>query len=149
TESQVIELSTGELCYYLRNHFGLQRTAIAKSSDGGETWGEVTFDETLLDPICQSSVVLYPDQGDGKDRVLFSNPADEKVRIKGTVRLSEDGGKTWPYSKVIEEEHFGYSCLTVLENGDIGVLYERVYDYSDWNNMDIQFGTFTLDWLKS
>ena len=103
---------------------------------------------TLLDPICQSSVVLYPDQGDGKVRVLFANPADEKTREKGMVRLSEDGGKTWPFSKVIEEGYYGYSCLTVLANGAIGVLYERVYDYSDWNNMDIQFGTFTLDWLK-
>lgn len=148
TESQVIELPTGELRYYLRNHFGLQRTAIVTSTDGGETWGEVTFDMALLDPICQSSVVLYPDQGDGKVRVLFSNPADEKTRVKGTVRLSEDGGKTWPYSRVIEEELYGYSCLTVLANGEIGVLYERFYDYADWNQMDIQFGTFTLDWLK-
>ena len=149
TESQVIELPTGELRYYLRNHYGLQRTAVTTSTDGGETWGEVTFDMALVDPICQSSVVLYPDQGDGKVRVLFSNPADEKTRVKGTIRLSEDGGKTWPYSKVIEEGYYGYSCLTVLKNGEIGVLYELVYDYSDWNKMDIRFGTFTLDWLKS
>ncbi|MBS4206032.1 sialidase family protein [Lederbergia citrea] len=149
TESQVIELPTGELRYYLRNHYGLQRTAVTTSSDGGETWGEVTFDETLIDPICQSSVVLYPDLGDGKVRVLFSNPADEKIRVKGTVRLSEDGGKTWPYSKVIDDGFYGYSCLTVLKNGEIGVLYERVYDYDDWNQLDIRFGTFTLEWLKS
>ncbi len=149
TESQVIELPTGELKYYLRNHYGLQRTAVTTSTDGGETWGEVTFDMALVDPICQSSVVLYPDQGDGKVRVLFSNPADEKTRVKGTIRLSEDGGKTWPFSKVIEEGYYGYSCLTVLKNGEIGVLYELVYDYSDWNKMDIRFGTFTLDWLKS
>lgn len=149
TESQVIELPTGELRYYLRNHFGLQRTAIATSTDGGETWGEVTFDEALLDPICQSSVILYPDQGDGKVRVLFSNPANEETRKDGTVRLSEDGGKTWPYSKLIEEAHYGYSCLTVLANGEIGLLYERLYDYSDWNQLDVRFGSFTLDWLKS
>jgi sialidase-1 len=149
TESQVIELPTGELKYYLRNHYGLQRTAVTTSTNGGETWGEVTFDMTLVDPICQSSVVLYPDLGDGKVRVLFSNPADEKTRVKGTVRLSEDGGKTWPYSKVVEAGYYGYSCLTVLKNGEIGVLYERVYDYSDWNNMDIQFAKFSLDWLKS
>ncbi|MCU6711875.1 glycoside hydrolase [Paenibacillus sp. J5C_2022] len=149
TESQVIELPTGELKYFLRNHYGLQRTAVTVSGDGGESWGEVTFDMTLIDPICQSSVILYPDLGDGKVRVLFANPADEKVRVKGTVRLSEDGGETWPYSKIVEDGYYGYSCLTVLESGEIGVLYERVYDYSDWNNMDISFGTFTLDWLKS
>ncbi|OAB44857.1 sialidase family protein [Paenibacillus antarcticus] len=149
TESQVIELPTGKLKYYLRNHYELQRTAVTTSMDGGETWGEVTFDMTLTDPICQSSIVLYPDQGDGKVRLLFSNPADEKTRVKGTIRLSEDGGGTWTYSKVIEEGYYGYSCLTVLKNGEIGVLYERIYDYLNWNEMDIQFGTFTLDWLKS
>lgn len=149
TESQLIELPTGELTYYMRNHYGLQRTAVASSNDGGETWGEITFDMNLVDPICQSSVIRYPDTGDGKVRLLFSNPNDEDHRVKGTVRLSEDGGTTWSYSKVIEEEGFGYSCLTVLKNGEIGILYERVYDPSDWNNMDIQFATFTLDWLKS
>lgn len=149
TESQLIELPSGVLTYYMRNHYGLQRTAVASSLDGGETWGEVSFDMSLVDPICQSSVILYPDLGDGKVRVLFSNPNDEEYRIKGTVRLSEDGGITWPYSKVIEEEGFGYSCLTVLQQLEVGILYERVYDSSDWNKMDIRFGTFTLDWLKS
>lgn len=149
TESQVIELPTGELKYFLRNHYGLQRTAMTCSTDGCETWGDVTFERELVDPICQSTVIVYPDQGDGKTRVLFANPNDEKKRVRGTVRLSEDGGKTWPYSKVIEEGHYGYSCLTVLTNGAIGILFERIYDHSDWNNMDIQFGTFTLDWLKS
>lgn len=149
TESQVIQLPTGELRYYLRNHYGKQRTAVTTSTDGGETWGEVVFDEALLDPTCQSSVILYPDLGDGKVRVLFSNPADEEKRITGTVRLSEDGGKTWPYSKVIEEGYFGYSCLTVMKNGEIGILYERHYDYHDWNKMDIPFTSFSLEWLKA
>jgi sialidase-1 len=149
TESQVIELPNGELRYYLRNHYNLKRTAVTTSMDGGETWSDVIFDMALIDPTCQSSVLRYPDQGDGKVRVLFSNPADETKRVKGTVRLSEDGGKTWPYNKVIEEGCFDYSCLTVLENGKIGILYEHIFDESDLNNMDIRFGTFTLDWLKA
>lgn len=149
TESQVIQLPTGELKYYLRNHYGKQRTAVTTSTDGGETWGEVLFDEELLDPICQSSVILYPDLGDGKVRVLFSNPANEEKRVTGTIRLSEDGGKTWSYSKVIEGGYFGYSCLTVMKNGEIGILYERIHDHSDWNKMDIPFASFSLEWLKS
>lgn len=149
TESQVIELPNGELKCYMRNHSGMQRTAVSSSGDGGQTWGEVCYDMALTDPTCQSSVIRYPDLGDGKVRLLFSNPADETKREKGTVRLSEDGGKTWPYSRVLDEGFFGYSCLTVLANGEVGVLYERVYDYSDWNNMDIAFGTFTLDWVQA
>lgn len=149
TESQVVELPLGELRYYLRNHHEVKRIAVTTSRDGGQKWGEVTFDMTLVDPISQSSVISYPSLEDGKTRIIFSNANDEKVRQKGTIRLSEDGGQTWAYSKEIEAGHYGYSCLTVLENGDIGLLYEKVHDYSDWNNMDIRFTTFSLDWLKS
>lgn len=149
TESQLAELSGGRLTLYMRNHYGLKRTAVAESTDGGETWGPIAFDLALVDPVCQASVIRYPDAVDGQVRLLFSNPADENSRIRGTVRLSEDGGQTWPFSKVIEEEGFGYSCLTVMETGEIGILYERHYDMSDWSNMEIRFGSFSLEWLKS
>jgi sialidase-1 len=149
TESQVIEMPSGSLRYYMRNHHERKRTAVATSQDGGQTWGPVMFDDVLVDPICQSSVIRYPDTGDGKTRLLFSNPNHETIRKSGTIRLSEDGGQTWPYSKVIEKGNYGYSCLTVLANGEIGLTYERVHDYDDWNSMDICFVAFSLDWLKS
>lgn len=131
TESQVIEMPNGDLHVYMRNHSGQQRTAIATSKDGGEAWTDFRYDEALLDPTCQATILSYPDQGDGKHRVLFVNPADEEHRRNGTVRLSEDGGKTWPYSKQIEEGGFIYSCLTVLENGEIGLLYETGPEYAE------------------
>lgn len=149
TESQVIELPSGELRYFLRNHYTLKRTAIATSHDGGEKWGEVSFDMSLVDPISQSSVIRYPSTGDGKTRVIFSNANHETDRKIGTIRLSEDGGKTWKYSKVVEEGMYGYSCLTVLQNGEIGLLYEKMNDPNNWSDMDITFTTFTLDWIKS
>ncbi|MBA2939597.1 exo-alpha-sialidase [Paenibacillus sp. CGMCC 1.16610] len=64
TESQVIELPDGGLRVYMRNHAGLHRTAVAMSLDGGETWSETKYDQALLDPVCQSSVITYPDMGD-------------------------------------------------------------------------------------
>lgn len=149
TESQVIELPSGALRYYLRNHYTKKRVAVTTSEDGGQTWGEVVFDEALKDPISQHSVIVYPSQGDGKTRVIFSNANHEDERKNGTIRLSEDGGETWAYSKVIQEGLYGYSCLTVLENGEIGLLYENHYDMNNWNDMDIRFVKFTLDWIKS
>ena len=147
TESQVIEMPGGELRVYMRNHSGEQRTAVAVSTDGGETWGDFRYDDALIDPTCQSSIIRYPDLADGKTRLLFSNPADPKQRKNGTVRLSEDGGKTWPYSKVITPDSYVYSCLTVLENGEIALLYEA--DTNGDYTITINFVTFTLDWIKS
>lgn len=42
-----------------------------------------------------------------------------------TVRLSYDEGKTWPISKVIYSVPSAYSCLTVLEDVTLGLLYEN------------------------
>ena len=42
-----------------------------------------------------------------------------------TVKLSEDGGKTWSGSKVLHEGHAAYSSLAVLPDGDILCLYEK------------------------
>lgn len=149
TESQLIELSNGELRIYMRNHAGRQRTAVALSRDGGQTWSEPEYNNELVDPVCQASVIAYPDLGDGKTRVLFANPADPKQRVNGTVRLSEDGGRTWSYSKQIEEGSFLYSCLTVLSNGEIALLYECDYSASENKPITIKFTKFTLDWLSS
>ncbi|NMA83692.1 MAG: exo-alpha-sialidase [Epulopiscium sp.] len=143
TESQVVELDNGDLKAFMRNHNKKRRTATSISKDGGETWGEVVFQDTLLDPICQASVIKYPDQGDGRCRVIFSNPADEKERVNGTIRLSEDGGKTWSYSRLLKEGSYVYSSLTVLPNGHIGILYETE-ENGDMKNC---FTTFSLEWI--
>lgn len=144
TESQIIELANGVLQVYIRNHTGEQRTAIANSKDGGETWHDLMLDEHLIDPTCQSTVLKYPHSKDNKTRLIFVNPADELNRQNGVVRLSEDGGKTWPYERQIEKNAFIYSCLTILPNGSIALLYETVND----KLIQINFVTFSLDWIK-
>jgi sialidase-1 len=149
TESQLIELPDGELRVYMRNHTGRQRILAASSRDGGETWGQPEFDETLLDPTCQSSVLVYPDMGDGKTRVLFANPADPQKRINGTVRLSEDGGRTWKYARQIVRGSFSYCCLTVLPDGGIALLYECDFCFAENKPMTIEFTRFSLEWLTS
>jgi sialidase-1 len=42
-----------------------------------------------------------------------------------TLRISKDGGKTWPDSKVIYAGPSAYSSLAVLRGGSLGLLYER------------------------
>lgn len=143
TESQVVELRDGRLLCMMRNHDKRKRTARAYSIDGGVSWSQVEWVDELIDPTCQASLIKYPDNGDEKERVLFTNPANEKERKLGTVRLSEDGGRTFSYSRVIKEDDFIYSSMTVLQDGTIGILYE------DKNSVEtMQFMKFTLDWIK-
>ncbi len=119
--------------------------AIALSSDGGDTWSELSFDTTLIEPICQASFLRYSDpKSSAKASLLFSNPASKNTRRRMTVRLNYDEGKSWPVSRLLDEGPAAYSCLTVLPNGSIGCLYEAG-EKSAYET--ITFTRFSLDWL--
>lgn len=141
TESQLIELDDGRLKYYIRNHDPRRRVAVAYSSDGGHTWNDFAFDDQLKQPICQMSVVKI--WGREKPYVIFVNPNSENERKDGTVRLSEDDGATFPYSRVIKEGEFVYSSITELPDGNIGVLYEGKLDTES-----LDFIKFPIEWIK-
>ena len=62
-ECQVVELADGTLMINMRNYWGRdgkqkdkdRMRAVAVSRDGGETWGKLRFDSTLIESICQAS----------------------------------------------------------------------------------------------
>ena len=160
-ECQVVELAGGELLLNMRSYWGRiakvaerdGKRAVARSSDGGATWGGLKFDETFIEPVCQASFIRYTfAERDGKNRLLFSNPASKTDRVKMTVRLSYDEGKTWPVSKLLHAGPSAYSSLAVLPDLSIACLYERngVTGSSGTSPYEtIAFARFTLDWLTA
>jgi sialidase-1 len=126
-ECEVVELADGRLLLNMRN-YNREHTcrAIATSSDLGETFSKVSYDETLVEPVCQASIRRYSLAADGgRNRILFSNPAQAKARKEMTVRLSYDECQSWPVSKVLHAGPAAYSCLAGLSDGTILCLYER------------------------
>jgi sialidase-1 len=81
----------------------------------------------------------------GRNRLLFSNPADRSQRVRLTVRLSYDEGKSWPVARVLHQGPAAYSSLVVLADGRIGCLYERGVK-SPYET--ITFARFHLAWLE-
>lgn len=76
---------------------------------------------------------------------LFCNPASLK-RERLTVRWSPDGGRTWPFARVLNEGPSGYSDLAALPGGAIGCLYEcgeTAY------HERIGFARFEAEWIRS
>lgn len=125
TETQIVELKDGTWMVNSRNHYGKQRRLIATSSDKGKTWSEISFDDALKCPTCMASLISIPHPKKKKKQLLlFANPESEKDRKNGTVKVSDDEGKTWKWSKNITEGSYGYSCLTQLKDGSIGLFYE-------------------------
>jgi len=147
-ECQVVELTDGTLLMNMRNYDRRATTrAVATSRDGGMTWSQVRHDPALVEPICQASLVRYDaSSADGQDWLLFSNPAHGRtgVRRDMTVRLSRDGGKTWPIERLLWPGPSAYSCLAVLPDGEIACLLEGGPD----NPYErIVFAHFGLPWL--
>ena len=52
----------GHVYLNMRSYLGKNRRAIASSADGGLTWTSPTLDETLIEPVCQASVLRLSDQ---------------------------------------------------------------------------------------
>ena len=146
-ECQAVELTDGQIMLNMRNYDRSKKNrAISTSKDGGLTWSAVRHDKVLIEPICQASFMRYTRGGSGgKNRVLFANCASEKSRVKMTVRLSYDEGRTWPIDRMIYEGPSAYSCLTDLSNGQIGCFYE-CGEKSPYEK--IAFARFSLEWLS-
>jgi sialidase-1 len=141
-ECQIVELSDGTLLFNSRSFSGNRLRKISHSRDGGETWSPLVDDEALIESECMGSILRYSWPEEGKSVVLFTNPATQEGRMRGTLRASYDEGRSWAVSKVIEPGPFAYSCLTRLTDGTIGVLYEA----EDYRR--IKFARLTLEWLQ-
>jgi sialidase-1 len=121
-ECQVVERSDRSLMLNMRNYHVPERDrAVATSSDGGATWSAVRRDAALPEPACQASILRYSWE---PSRLLFSNPADRKIRVQMTVRMSRDEGATWTTVKTFGDAPAAYSCLTALPDRTAGCLYE-------------------------
>jgi sialidase-1 len=144
-EDQIVELADGTLMLNIRNYREKGHRGISLSQDGGMTWSKVTIDPTLIEPVCMASLIRYTlSPAFNKNRLLFSNPATQDKRIKMTVRISYDEGKSWPVAKLLNSGPSGYSCLTVLPAMQIGCLYERGERSS---TQKVTFARFSLAWL--
>lgn len=123
SESAIAQLPDGSLLLSMRN----------ESKSGVRAWARWEWKEevmqgawsqpwyTVVDPTCMASLIRTE-----KGALLFSNPNDVQRRVNLTVRKSTDGGKTWDIGRVLDPGGAMYSCMTVLRDGRIGMLYESI-----------------------
>ena len=141
-ESKIVELNDGSWLVNSRaNNKGIRYSHISKNQ--GKSW--TTKPEiTLVDPGCNASLVKY-DYGKyiDSDLLLLSNINNQSKREKIVIRHSLNGGETWSEPKIIYAGSAAYSSMTVLSNGEIGLLFEM-----DNYSMNV-FTKFSLDWLMS
>ncbi|WP_371152890.1 cell wall-binding repeat-containing protein [Buchananella felis] len=143
-ENKLVELSDGSVMINSRQTTRHGDRYVAVSQDGGQTWGSYKRDPQLVDPGNNASIIrpfpnAQPDDPKAK-MLLFSNSANRSSRVNGTIKLSCDDGQTWTAAKQFKDGAMAYSVMSVLGDGNIGILYEA-------ENNDITFARFNMDWL--
>jgi sialidase-1 len=102
-------------------------------------WSEPKFE--IPDPTCMGSLIRHPN-----GTLLFSNANHATQRIALTIRSSTDTGNTWSAGKLLDARPCAYSCMTVLRDGSIGILYETgVTNPAE----QLEFARFPLSWLAN
>lgn len=145
-ECQVVELADGSWLLNMRNNRGKGSRLVSTTGNGGKTWTGTRHEVNQPEPGCQGSFSRLSDKREGyqKNRVVFANPSHSSRRVNMTAKLSYDEGMTWPISKVLYSGPSAYSCLAILDDGTIGLLYEngRKSPYEK-----ITFARFNVEWL--
>lgn len=120
TEAQVAEVQPGVIMLNMRNNEKTGRRVFT-TSDLGKTWKVHPSDKTLREPVCMASLICGPRAG----QLLFSNPDSDKSRDHMTIKMSTDGGLSWPYALLLDEfGSWGYSCMSMIDDETVGILYE-------------------------
>lgn len=139
SESAIAQLADGSLLLSMRNESRAGVRAWARWDWQNDVmkgrWSEPWL--TVPDPTCMASLVRHP-QGE----LVFSSPNHTQRRVALTVRSSTDGGRSWSAGRLLDPGGSMYSCLTVLRDGRIGVLYESV------EAGGLVFARFPLEWVR-
>ena len=141
-EATLIERADGSLLMLMRNQHPSGKVATTVSTDGGETWSDVSFAQEITEIFCQPNAVPWPTD-DCSERVVFANASQMRpYRGRGVLRLSEDGGRTWIASRTFNPAHYVYQCMTILPDGTLGLLWER-------EMQGLYFSRIPLEWIEA
>jgi len=144
SETAVAELGDGRVMLNIRNESGPRQRAVCVGPDGAKGWGPPHLEPALPDPVCMASLVR------GGRWLLFSNldnPSGPERRNL-TVRASDDDGKTWPRSRVLEPGPSAYSDLAADGAGNVYCLYERsATGPGGTRRSSLTFARFGIAWL--
>lgn len=128
-ECQAVQLGDGSIMLNMRSDHERFR-AVFVTKDRGKTWTpHETNRNTLIEPNCNASLCrLDIREGSAQKRVLlFANPNSQESRIRQTIQVSLDDGRTWPQDHHLlldEGKGRGYPSISRIDENHIGIVYE-------------------------
>ncbi len=137
--------TNGEIVAFMRDNGLPKQVRYAISSDNGMTWSPV-FVTGISNPGSSVDVEVL---ADGRWALVCNDLILGRHRL--TVFLSEDEGRSWKWSRVVEEtsaEAGSFSYPALIQTGD-GVLHVT-YSYTRKNTegSSIKHAWFTTEWIQ-
>jgi len=138
----VLEKNDGTLVAYMRENGPLDRIRVAESRDRGETWSAV-------------GVAELPNPGSGLDAVRLRNGHWALVcndttsgRHRLAVSLSEDEGRTWKWTRHLENQPGGQFHYPAIVQSRDGMLH-AVYSYFVEGGKSMKHAAFNEAWVRA
>lgn len=144
-ESGLVELRDGTIYLNSRTHMRKGNRWVVFSDDQGKTWRDLHQDDELFDGPpdmygCKAGLLRL--DRDDADILLFSSPTPTLAGRKNIrVWVSFDGGKTWPYNRLIKRGEGNYTWMTQGRKGTPSEGFIYLLSGKDW------MARFNLSWL--
>ena len=109
----------------------------------GLKWTSVK-ETTIRDLESPISAIHALDNVDGKEAVLLSAPLGPESN-NGYIHIGlyqEDGTFEWKYLRKVKADGFGNSCMSILDDNNIGILFKGTEE-------DIVFTSMNELWLTA
>lgn len=147
-EAKVVELNNGSLLMHIRwTPYRLQ----SRSYDKGETWTEATQITDIPASSSNGDLIVYTSKLNGYDKDRLITLVDSEPWGSSSISpgkpvfyVSYDEGQTWKAKKQLYSGAAGYSSLSILKDGSIGILAELT---KQWNG-PIWFLRASIEWVN-
>lgn len=141
-QPSVLRRDDGTLVAYMRENGPRQKIRICESQDDGETWG----------PVGESEL---PNPGAGLDGVRLANGHwllvyNDTVRGRQSlaVSLSEDEGRTWRWTRHLEQQPRGAYHYPSVTQGADGLIH-AIYSYFVDEGKSMKHAAFNEAWVRA
>jgi len=139
TQPSVVQLRDGRLIAFFRDATSAHRIHRSESSDNGMTWSAVT-PTSLPNPGGGIEAIALASGG----LAIIYNDKESAPRDRLAVSISQDEGKTWSWTRHLENtpgERFDYPSIVQGRDGSLHATYS-------YNLKTVKHVTFNEAWVK-
>lgn len=142
SEASIVELNDGTLRVFFRyTPVGkvLKYMDVTKDSNGNYVWGDIQSTSIPFYSDCQLSAIKYSKvTEDGKEIILLSCPGNTSERRQdGRIYAFTADDMQLIGTLNVNSGSFSYSCITELDDGSIGLLWEP--------NSGVQYNAYAIN----